>query len=127
MSAPAPRSPEPARSGRPSADADGLEPTPEWVGDAEAADRFGSPEAIRDALLPEQTGEFDAALTAARRTLRLDQLRDTLQAWRRVALLTRQDPDAARRLATAIADVRRTGAPRPGSVTWADLRAQLGR
>src|SRR5687768_1854637 len=98
MSSPAPRSPEPAHSGRHSADVDGLEPTPEWVGDAEAAARFGSPEAIRAALLPEQTDEFDAAfdaaLTAARRTLHLDQLRDTLQAWRRVALLTRQDPDA---------------------------------
>ena len=126
MSSPAARSPEPAHSGRHSADVDGLEPTPEWVGDAEAAARFGSPEAIRAALLPEQTDEFDAALTAARRTLRLDQLRDTLQAWRRVALLTRQDPDAASRLAATIADIRRTGAPRPGSVSWADLRAQLG-
>jgi hypothetical protein len=81
--------------------------------------------------VPEQTGEFDAAfdaaLTAARRTPHLDQLRDTLQAWRRVALLTRQDPDAARRLAATIADIRRSGAPRPGSVSWTDLRAQLGR
>ncbi|WP_230570325.1 DUF6247 family protein [Saccharothrix luteola] len=42
------------------------------MGDAEAAARFGSPEAIRAALLPEQTDEFDAAfdaaLTATRRT-----------------------------------------------------------
>lgn len=45
-------------------------------------------------MRPEQTGEFDAALTTARRTPHLDQLRDTLPARRRVALLTRQDPDA---------------------------------
>lgn len=54
--------------------------------------RFGSPAAIRAALLLEQVGEFDvafdAALTAARETLHLDQLRGVLQVWRRVALLT---------------------------------------
>jgi hypothetical protein len=130
MSSPAARSPEPAHSGRHSADADGLEPAPEWVGDAEAAARFGSPEAIRVALPPDQTGDFDAAfdaaLTAARQTLHLDQLRDTLRAWRRVALLTRQDPDAARRLAASIADIRGSGKPRPGSLSWTDLRAQPG-
>ncbi len=130
MSSPAARPPEPARSGQRSSDADGLEPAPEWVGDAEAAARFGSPEAIRAALLPEQTDEFDAAfdaaLTTARRTLHLDQLRDTLQAWRRIALLTSQDPAEARRVAAAIAEIRRTGAPRPGSVSWTDLRAELG-
>lgn len=36
---------------------------------------------------------FDAALTAARQTLRLDQLRLVLQVWRRVALQTERDPD----------------------------------
>jgi hypothetical protein len=45
---------------------------PEWVGDAVAAVKFGSPESIRAALLPEQVAEFDAAydaaLTAARQT-----------------------------------------------------------
>jgi hypothetical protein len=126
MSSPAAGLPEPAHSGRRSLDADGLEPAPEWVGDAEAAARFGSPEAIRAALLPEQTGEFDAALAAARRTLHLDQLRDTLPAWRRIALLTRQDPAEARRVAAAIAEIRRTRAPRPGSKPWAELRAELG-
>ncbi|MGH3831386.1 MAG: DUF6247 family protein [Pseudonocardiaceae bacterium] len=43
----------------------GLEPSPEWVGDAIAAARFRSPEAIRAALLPEQVGEFDTAFDAA--------------------------------------------------------------
>ncbi|QFZ22684.1 DUF6247 family protein [Saccharothrix syringae] len=95
---------------------------PKWTGDAEAAARFGSPEAIRAALLPEQTDEFDAAIAAARRTPHLDQLRDTVQAWRRIALLTSQTPAEARR----VAEVRRTGAPRPGSKSWTDLRAELG-
>ncbi|MFE9750758.1 DUF6247 family protein [Saccharothrix saharensis] len=80
---------------------DGLESVPEWVGDGRAAALFGSPELIRAALLPEHVGEFDAAfdaaLSAARRTLRLDQLRSTLQVWRRVALLTRENTEAARR------------------------------
>ena len=106
------------------------EPAPEWVHDDEAATWFGTPEAIRAGLLPEQAAEFDtafdAALTAARRTLRLDRLRDTLRAWRRVALTTRDDPESARRLVSAIAEVRSSGAPRPGSVSWADLRSELG-
>jgi len=49
---------------------DGVEPVPEWIDDVAAAARFASPEAIREALLPAQVGEFDAAfdgaLTAAR-------------------------------------------------------------
>lgn len=84
--------PEPRRVSAADSAVGGLEPSPEWVGDATAAARFGSPEAIRAALLPEQVGEFDAALTAARRTLRLDQLRHVLRMWRRMALMTEQDP-----------------------------------
>ncbi|GAA3459830.1 DUF6247 family protein [Saccharothrix longispora] len=102
------------------------EPAPEWVRDDEAATWFGTPEAIRAGLLPEQAAAFDAALTAARRTLRLDRLRDTLRAWRRMALMTRDDPESARRLVSATAEVRSSGAPRPGSVSWADLRSELG-
>jgi cell wall assembly regulator SMI1 len=108
---------------------DGVEPAPEWVGDVEAAARFSSPEAIRGGLLPEHVGEFDAAfdaaLTAARQTLRLDQLRSVLQVWRRVALLTEQDPDGYRAMLAAAAEVRGSGQPRPGSVSWAELRAEL--
>lgn len=40
-------------------DRDGLEPAPMWAGDTIAAQRFGSPEEIRAALLPEQVAEFD--------------------------------------------------------------------
>jgi hypothetical protein len=111
-------------------DVDGLDPVAEWVGDGRAAELFGSPELIRAALLPEHAGEFDdafdAALTTARRTLRLDQLRSTLQVWRRVALLTREDPEMARRLVDTTVEVRRAGASRLGSVSWDALRAELG-
>ncbi|MEU4807426.1 DUF6247 family protein [Actinosynnema sp. NPDC023587] len=124
MASPAAPLPEPGRA------PDGVEPAPEWTGDRDAAAAFGSPEAIRAALLPEQQGEFDAAydaaLTAARQTLRLDQLHHVLRVWRRVAWLTRQDPDAQRRTFTAAAEVARAGESRPGSVSWTDLRAELG-
>jgi len=95
-----------------------------------AAARFGSPAAIRVALLPEQVGEFDAAfdaaLTAARETLRLDQLRAVLLVWRRVALLTVQDPDRYRQMMVSATEIVRTRRPRPGSVSWTELRAELG-
>ncbi|MER5262726.1 DUF6247 family protein [Actinosynnema sp. NPDC002837] len=130
MGTPAARSSRSDRSVGRVVDADGLESAPDWVGDGRAAELFGSPELIRAALLPEHADEFDAAfdaaLTAARRTLRLDQLRSTLQVWRRVALLTREDPDSARRLVEATVEVRRAGASRPGSVSWDELRAELG-
>jgi len=111
-------------------DGEGVEPVPTWVRDTAAAARFGSPAAIRAALLPEQVGEFDAAfdaaLTAARQTLRLDRLRDALQVWRRVALLTEEDPDRLRQLLVSATEVARTQRPRPGSVPWTELRSELG-
>ncbi|MBB4965314.1 DUF6247 family protein [Saccharothrix violaceirubra] len=131
MSFPAAHPHEPGRPPGKGLDEDGLDAAPEWVGDVEAASLFGSPEAIRDALLPEHAVEFDAAfdtaLTAARRTLRLDRLRETLQVWRRIALLTRQDPAAAGRLVAATSEIRRARAARPGTVSWASLREELGR
>ncbi|MCG8920287.1 DUF6247 family protein [Actinokineospora sp. PR83] len=124
MAFPAASLPEPGRAH------DGVEPAVEWVGDRDAAAAFGSPEAIRAGLLPEQQAEFDAAfdaaLTAARQTLRLEQLQHVLRGWRRVAWLTRQDPDAQRRTVAAAAEITRTGRPRTGSVSWTDLRADLG-
>jgi len=86
--------------------------------------------AIRAALLPEQVGDFDeafeAALTAARETLRLDRLREVLQVWRRVALLTEEDPQRYRLLLASAADGARVRGPRPGSLSWTELRAELG-
>ena len=102
----------------------------EWAGDEEAAARFGSPASIRAALLPEQVAEFDAAydaaLTAARQTLSLDQLHQVVRVWRRVAWQTERDADALKEMADATAEVRRTGAPRDGSVSWQELKAELG-
>lgn len=109
---------------------DGVEPVPQWVRDPVAAARFSSPAAIRAALLPEQVGEFDAAfdaaLTASRETLRLDQLRHVLQVWRRVALLTEEDPDRYRQMLVSATKIMRTQRSRPGSVSWTELRAELG-
>jgi hypothetical protein len=120
--------PEPSNRG--GFDVEGPEPAPEWSGDLIAAARFGSPEAIRAALLPEQIDEFDAAfdsaLMSARRTLHLDELRHVLLAWRRVALLTQMDPDAHRETLATIAEIQRTGVPRAGSVSWDELKAELG-
>lgn len=122
--------PEPGRPSSTPGDVEGLEPAPEWAGDAVAAEKFGSPEAIRAALLPEQVADFDAAydaaLTAARQTLHLDQLRHVLRVWRRMALMTEQDPDGHRVMRATAAEVRRTGRPRPGSVSWAELKSELG-
>jgi hypothetical protein len=112
------------------ADSDGVEPAPQWTRDAEASVRFASPAAIRSALLPEQVAEFDAAfeaaLTAARETLRLDQLREVLQVWRRIAMLTEESPQRHRQMLANAAQVARNGSPRPGSVSWTELRAELG-
>jgi hypothetical protein len=128
MASPASSVPEPGR--RPDAVRQGVASAPRWVGDQVAAEAFGSPEAIRAGLLSEQQEEFDAAfdaaLTAARQTLRLDQLHHVLQVWRRIAWLTRQDPDAQRRAVAAAAEIAETGRPRPGSVSWTDLRNELG-
>ncbi|MFD1045743.1 DUF6247 family protein, partial [Kibdelosporangium lantanae] len=101
-----------------------------WHGDAVAAARFGSPAEIRAALLPEQQADFDiayeSALNEARSTLRLDALQHVLRAWRRMALLTEQEPDEQREMLAARAEIQETGGPRPGSTPWGDLKTQLG-
>lgn len=111
-------------------DRDGLEPAPTWAGDTIAAQRFGSPEEIRAALLPEQLAEFDdafnAALAIARQTLRLDQLRHVLRMWRRQALMTEWDPEGHRQMLATAVEVQRIGRSRSGSVPWSDLKAELG-
>ena len=99
---------------------------PEWAGDEEAVARFGSPAAIRAALLPEHVAEFDAAyaaaLTSARRALSLDELHHVLRVWRRVAWQTETDVDAVK----AMIEAQRTGTPREGSVSWDAVKAELG-
>jgi hypothetical protein len=124
------RHPEPHRPSAAGADRAGVEAADHWAGDDEAAARVDSPAAIRAALLPEQTAEFDAAydaaLTAARKTLRLDDLHRVLSTWRRMALLTDQDPDRQRKMLAAETEIRKTGQSRPGSVSWDDLSKELG-
>ena len=116
-------------SDRSAADGSG-EARSEWAGDERAAARFGSPAEIRAALLPEQAAEFDAAynvaLTSARQTLSLDQLHHVLRVWRRVALQTATDGESQREMVDAAAEIQRTGAPREGSVSWDQLKAELG-
>ncbi len=109
---------------------DDLQSAPTWIGDTAAVQRFGSPAEIRAALLAEQVAEFDAAfdaaLTTARQTLRLDQLRHVLRMWRRQALMTEQDPEGHRQMLLAAAEVASGGGPRPGSVPWYVVKAELG-
>lgn len=71
-------------------------------------------------------GEFDAALTAARQTWHLDQLRHVLRMWRRQALMTERDPEGHRQMLATIAEVQRTGRTRPGCVPCSELKAELG-
>lgn len=122
--------PEPDRHTMADAVGAELEPTATWVGDPVAAQRFSSPEEIRAALLPEQRSDFDAAfdaaLTSARQTLHLDQLRNVLRVWRRQALLSERDPDGHRQMLASAAEVTRRGGPRSGSVSWHELKGQLG-
>jgi hypothetical protein len=118
--------PEPSRPSLTGSDRDGLEPAPKWAGGAVAAQRFSSPEEIRAALLPEQVEAFNAALTTARQTLRLDQLHHVLRMWRRQALMTERDPEGHRQMLAAAAEVQRIGRPRPGSVPWSVVKAELG-
>jgi hypothetical protein len=80
--------------------------------------RFDSPEAIRAALLPEQIGDFEAALLAGGP--------DVLRCWRRIALMTEPDPAGQRQLFATVDEIRRTGRPRPGSMSWEEVKAALG-
>jgi len=40
--------------------------------------------------------------------------------------MTEQDPDDHRQMLVTAAEVQRTGRPRPGSVPWSELKAELG-
>lgn len=104
------------------------QPLSRW--DEEAAKRFSSPAEVRAALLPEEVAAFDQsygrALEIAKDDLRLDELLATLANWRRIALTTVLDPQRHREMLAAAAEIQRTGQPRPGSVSWDGLAADLG-
>jgi len=87
-----------------------------------------TPAAIRDAVLPEDKTEFDAAyqraLATAREDLDLTELFRCLEHWRRVALLQR-DPDRFASIARRAAE-RLTGEPVPLDETLAQTRRRAG-
>lgn len=89
-----------------------------------------SPAQIRAVLLDEERPEFDRqfrwALAAASESFSLDELRTTLQSWRRIAWMTHTDPEAHRRMLSAAARTLTTGERPAGSVSWDQVRAELG-
>jgi hypothetical protein len=89
-----------------------------------------SPAQIRAALLPEEQPEFDRqyqrALDIARETLSLNQLHAMLEHWRRIAVMTQADPVVHRQMLRAAEHTLRTGEVPAGSVSWSQLKAELG-
>lgn len=87
-----------------------------------------APAAIRDALLPEDRPVFEAAyqraLTRAREDLELTELFQTLEHWRRLALLQRH-PDRFASIARRAAE-RLTGVPTPEDEPLAQTRRRAG-
>jgi hypothetical protein len=113
--------PEPSRPSAVDSDRDDLEPAPTWVGDTVAAQRFGSPEEIRAALLPRQVEEFDAAfnaaLTMAHQTLRLDH----------VAAAGTDDRAGSRGASADACHGRRSSADRPSTTRQCAVERGQGR
>ena len=87
-----------------------------------------APAAIRDALLPEDRATFETAyqyaLTRAREDLDLTELFQTLEHWRRLALLQR-DPARFASVARRAAE-RLTGAPVAADEPLAQTRRRAG-
>ncbi|WP_246367686.1 DUF6247 family protein [Kibdelosporangium persicum] len=90
---------------------------------------------IRAALLPDEVAAFDRdcrrALKAAAESQSLGELHRTLEHWRRIARMTRVDPEAHRRMLRRAEHILRTGEPVKRSVP-ADqvkglIRERLGR
>lgn len=90
-----------------------------------------SPRAIRDALLPQERGEFDAAyqqaLAEAGESLSLRPISEMLACWRRIARQTVADPAGHRAMLQQAERTLATGEPPAGSVPLADVRALLRR
>jgi hypothetical protein len=87
-----------------------------------------SPHAIRAALLPDDRGAFDAAYTAAldaaRECLDLTELFETLEQWRRIAVL-HSDRENFRAVAQRAAELT-TGEPVPDDEPLEITRAKAG-
>lgn len=80
-----------------------------------------SPAELREAILPESREAFDeqfrAALDTAGDTLRLDELNDFLEGWRRTAWM-QVDPERYRAMIAMADYINRHGQPPPGTKTY---------
>lgn len=88
-----------------------------------------TPRAIREALLPEEAGQFDSewrrAMSRSAERLDLAEVYAVLDRWRGIAALSRADPEAHRRMLRR-ADRIMAGDER-GTVTADDMREMLAR
>jgi hypothetical protein len=87
----------------------------------------GAPAAIRDALLPEEVGDFDReyrqVMSEATEARDLSPVLHMLERWRRVALSSR-DPQAHRRMLAAAQRLREGG--ETATEFWDVTRRRLG-
>lgn len=94
---------------------------------SEGFPRSATPRAIREALLPEETGQFDSewrtAMSRAAELLDLAEVYTVLERWRAIAALTQADPQAHRRMLQR-AELVLTGQDR-GTITADDMREML--
>jgi hypothetical protein len=93
--------------------------------------RDASPRQIRDALIPEDVAKFDRdwqeLMTKAREALDLAEVLDNVEYWRRHAAITNHLGHDGYRDMLARAEHRlRTGERAPDTVSWTELKAELG-
>lgn len=93
--------------------------------------RDASPRQIRDALIPEEATEFDRdwqeTMASATETFDLTKLFESLEHWRRHAVITNELGHDRYRDMLARAEHRlRTGERAPDAVSWTELKAELG-
>lgn len=100
-----------------------------WSPQPDGAPRSAMPGAIREALLPEEVGQFDrewrAAMSRSAECLDLAEVYTVLERWRGIAALTQADPEAHRRMLRR-ADLLLAGRDR-GTVAADDMREMLAR
>lgn len=104
----------------------------EPVGSSRSFDfREASPKEVRASLVPEEQSDFDrqwrTALNEAAESLDLAGVFRVLDSWRRRAAVTTYLGHGGYRQMLARAELAsRTGEPPPGSVSWSDLKVELG-
>ncbi|MGH3770560.1 MAG: DUF6247 family protein [Pseudonocardiaceae bacterium] len=88
-----------------------------------------TPQAIRQALLPEEAGQFDSewrtAMSRSAESLDLTEVYTVLRRWHGIAALTQADPDTHRRMLLR-ADQVLAGQER-GTVTADQMREMIAR